>query len=254
MSIDNAHSAESRTSVLDRERAFHNNRFENGDGRETQLKYYWAIQEGAEAYHARIGELARGADVLDYGCSIGLTSGTIKDRCHSLVGIDISEVAIDVARSTVGCDGIASFSVMDAMDMSFPDRSFDLVFGSGILHHLDTARSLSELARVIRPGGRVLLWEPLGLNPLINIYRYFTPSARTPDEHPLLPSDFAIMRRTFSSVDVKYYGLTTIAAVPLRGVVRSEMIRRALQRVDNIAAHIPYIQFLCWYSLIECKK
>src|SRR3546814_1101008 len=79
---------------------------------------------------------------------------------------------------------------MNAEAMTFPDDSFDLVFGSGIIHHLDIDRAFGEIARVLRPGGRAVFIEPLGLNPAIELYRRFTPSARTPDEHPLLRRDF----------------------------------------------------------------
>jgi SAM-dependent methyltransferase len=250
LSLQNSRS----TPSLDKEREFHNARFENGDGRDAQLKYYWAIEAGGDRYHARVAELASAADVLDYGCSVGASAARIKDRCRSLVGIDISDVAIEVARREVATGEVAKFFVMDAMDMSFPDDSFDLAFGSGILHHLDTEGALCELRRVLRPGGRVVLWEPLGLNPAINFYRYITPAARTEDEHPLLPADFAIMRRTFSNVRVEFYGFTTIAAVPFRHTALGTISRLVLQRFDSIVARIPYVQLLCWYSLIECEK
>jgi SAM-dependent methyltransferase len=239
--------------TLETEKAFHNKRFEGGDSRKAQLKYYWAIQPGSEEYYARVSELAAGVDVLDYGCSIGEASARLKGRCRSISGIDISEVAIEIARAKTG-GGIASFSVMDAMNMSFPDESFDLVFGSGIIHHLDIEKSVSEVHRVLRPGGQAIFWEPLGLNPIINLYRLLTPEARTPDEHPLLPPDFRRMRRVFTTVHVKFFGFTTLVAVPLRDTRLGEASRRLLQSFDEIVCRMPFLQFLSWYSLIELQK
>src|SRR3546814_9362268 len=100
---------------------------------------------------------------------------------------------------------------MNAEAMTFPDDSFDLVFGSGIIHHLDIDRAFGEIARVLRPGGRAVFIEPLGLNPAIELYRRFTPSARTPAEHPLLRRDFRRFDAAFGSTSCRFYGIPTLA-------------------------------------------
>lgn len=76
------------------------------------------------------------------------------------------------------------FHVMDAHDLKFDDESFDLIIGFGILHHLEAELALSEIHRVLKPGGRVLLQEPLADNPLLRLFRILTPGARTEDEEP----------------------------------------------------------------------
>ena len=48
---------------------------------------------------------------------------------------------------------------------------------------------MDEIHRVLRPGGRVVLQEPLADNPLLKAFRLFTPKARTPDERPFSRSD-----------------------------------------------------------------
>src|SRR3546814_13775380 len=64
-----------------------------------------------------------------------------------------------------------------------------------------------------------LFRSPLGLNPAIELYRRFTPSARTPDEHPLLRRDFRRFDAAFGSTSCRFYGLATLAAVPFRGTM-----------------------------------
>jgi len=76
------------------------------------------------------------------------------------------------------------FYVMDAHQLSFDDSSFDLIVGFGILHHLNADVALKEIHRVLKPGGRVLLQEPLADNPLLKLFRVLTPKARTEDEEP----------------------------------------------------------------------
>src|SRR3546814_3139995 len=88
-------------------------------------------------------------------------------------------------------------------------------------------------SRVLRPGGRAVFIEPLGLNPAIELYRRFTPSARTPDEHPLLRRDFRRFDAAFGSTSCRFYGLATLAAVPFRG--RSEEHTSELQSLMRIS-------------------
>ncbi len=77
------------------------------------------------------------------------------------MGIDLSPAYIDRARSQYPA---YRFEVMDALSMQFADDSFDTVIISGVIHHLQDAQShrlLEEVHRVLRPHGRLLLWEDI---------------------------------------------------------------------------------------------
>jgi SAM-dependent methyltransferase len=248
-----SNAAKSRAELLASEKEFHNRRFQDGDSRAEQLKYYWSIDQGAEHYRKEVERLARGADVLEYGCGaegVLLNIGSIVRSGHA---IDISEEGIAVSRAACPFPNV-QYAVMDAMNMEFGEASFDLVFGSGIVHHLDTVECAREIARVLRPGGHAVFWEPCGRNPLINAYRYLTPDARTPDEHPLLPHDMRILAEHFSSVDVDYYGMTSMIAVPFRHGALGKPLRSALWAVDSVLTRIPGLRTLAWYSLIRMVK
>ena len=52
--------------------------------------------------------------------------------------------------------------------------------------------------------------EPLGTNPLINLYRKLTPRSRTADEHPFVTKDFDFIKSTLGTVTVKYYGFISL--------------------------------------------
>lgn len=146
---------------------------------------------------------AAGAHVLEYGCAVGDWSLQLAPSVARVDGIDISDVAIRKARESATSLGLdnAFFHAMDAQATSFEDDTFDLVFGSGIIHHLDTRRCLEEIRRILKPGGLAIFKEPLGQNTIINVYRALTPFARTVDEHPLLPADLQIARSLFKEVD-----------------------------------------------------
>jgi len=131
-----------------------------------------------------------GKIVLDYGCGRGeeslkyLANGALK-----VFGIDISSVylksAMEFACNAGYPEDSYSFQEMDAHRLLFPNNFFDLVICKGVLHHLDTKFALDGIFRVLKPGGRVILYEPLADNPLLKLFRFLTPKARTADETPL---------------------------------------------------------------------
>jgi SAM-dependent methyltransferase len=98
------------------------------------------------------------ADILEIGCSAGpLQQILAADGYTSLTGIDISERAIALARER----DIPNVSVMDGAHLDFPDASFDLVLASDVLEHIeDEERAAREWSRVLRPGGRILVFVP----------------------------------------------------------------------------------------------
>lgn len=236
--------------TVSRERDFHNKRFAQDEAR-AQAKYYFAIKRGEILFRNRVEVLSRGADVLEYGCSVGTQSARLSSTARTVCGIDISDVAI--ARAKENAPPNAQFFAMDALKMEFPDASFDLIFGSGIIHHLDVTAAGREIRRVLRPGGAALFWEPLGHNPIINLYRWATPSARTPDEHPLLRSHIRAWTKLFPHTTLKHFGFFTLAAVPIREMQAAPAIRRVFEAMDSTLFALGPLRWASWYALIELR-
>jgi SAM-dependent methyltransferase len=97
---------------------------------------------------------------------------------------------------------------MNAHEMAFPDRFFDLVVGNGILHHLDLAVAMQEVDRILKPGAKALFQEPLGENPLLRLYRSIA-RIHTPDECPLTRDDLAYLTRRWN-IKTMFSGLVTL--------------------------------------------
>ncbi|WEX07709.1 class I SAM-dependent methyltransferase [Chelativorans sp. AA-79] len=247
-----------RESVVNREREFHNIRFgQEEDPRKYLDKWYRTIRHGAERQDEEIIRRSKDADVLEYGCSDGgwsLYSLRLPDICRSLTGIDISDVAVAKAneRARELGNANAAFFAMNAEDMSFEDNRFDLVYGRGIIHHLDLDRCFSDVARVLKPNGVASFYEPMGHNPLLNAYRRRTPDIRTVDEHPLLVSDFALARRYFSGVRVDYFGLCSVGSA-LAPPGMSEVVYSAGKAVDSVVLAIPFVKRFAWYALLTLR-
>lgn len=201
-----------------------------------------------------------GLRVLDFGCGRGEMSLALLSNGASVSGIDISEPYIEVAKNQAHAAGYDSsqydFRVMDAHRLDFENECFDLVIGSGILHHLSPEIALSEVNRVLRPGGRVIFREPLLDNPLLKLFRYITPSARTKDELPF--SGEALARLIDESVwieDETYYcgaieaPLAMLTSIILRPWPKNWILSGAatfeaeLNRVKRFRRYNQYILF-----------
>lgn len=101
--------------------------------------------------------------ILDIGTGTGqwiYVLHSLYQDYEEVIGIDLSEKAIEIAKKQ--CEGEAKihFEVMDATNLSYPDHSFDLVCISNSLHHLpEIEKTISEMKRVLKQGGSLLFAE-----------------------------------------------------------------------------------------------
>ena len=221
-------------SLAEREKEFYNQK--NQTTYHLVRRWIWrAIGEFRRNEEAHDLYDASGKDVLDYGCGPGyLAKHLIEEGAKSVTGIDVSDAEIERARERVQEEGVADkcrFLVEDAHHMSFPDDSFDVIVGDSILHHLELRRALVEIRRILRPGGRAVFLEPLWHNPILRMGRALTPSARTPDEHPLTVDDWALCARIFPDFEHEERELFTIPLMPLNLVLPKALQRRLARRV-----------------------
>jgi 2-polyprenyl-3-methyl-5-hydroxy-6-metoxy-1,4-benzoquinol methylase len=101
-------------------------------------------------------ELA-GRRTVDAGCGYGLFSETAARRGARVVSLDVGERLVARARARAGSLGV----VGDACCLGLRDASVDLVISSEMLEHTEApARAVAELARVLRPGGLLVLTTP----------------------------------------------------------------------------------------------
>jgi SAM-dependent methyltransferase len=219
----------------DREREFHDALFaEDGEARSEAGRFYDIVDSSQRAYWNALMAHASGADCLEYGCAYGDNTIAVAKIGTSATGIDISGVVIDKARHAAADQrSPARFEVAEAESLPFADASFDLAFGNSVLHHLELRTATAEMARVLRPSGTGVFAEPLGHNRLINWYRSRTPELRTPDEHPLVKSDFELFAEYFARVEVRFFHLAALGAAFLSGRSGYEAARRVLGALDR---------------------
>eukprot|EP01033_Poteriospumella_lacustris_P011533 gene11533-8216_t len=107
---------------------------------------------------------AKPIQVLDVGCGIGGTSRYLAKKFGStnakVTGITLSPVQAKRAAELAAQQNVvnAEFRVMDALNMTFPDNSFDLVWACESGEHMpDKKKYVEEMTRVLKPGGKVVI-------------------------------------------------------------------------------------------------
>ena len=107
--------------------------------------------------------ISRGAKILDAGCGTGLLTLALLRALHfpvSITALDLSATSITAARKAVadspGRTRDVTFAEGNLLSLPFADNSLDLVVTSGALEYVPLGEGLSELSRVISPGGHLL--------------------------------------------------------------------------------------------------
>ncbi len=113
------------------------------------------------------GRLGPGRLALELGCGTGLFLEQVARSGAAVTGLDLSAELLAQARAR--CAGLPHARLVrgNAEQTAFPAASFDVVYGSSVLHHLDTEAAAREIARLLRPGGRLVFTEPNLLNPQV---------------------------------------------------------------------------------------
>jgi SAM-dependent methyltransferase len=101
----------------------------------------------------------RGKDVLEIGCGSGVHARLLAEAGARLTAVDLTPTAVELTKRRLEFAGLdADVREADAESLPFPDAAFDFVWSWGVIHHSEsTDRVISEIARVLRPGGRIAL-------------------------------------------------------------------------------------------------
>jgi ubiquinone/menaquinone biosynthesis C-methylase UbiE len=156
----------------------------------------------------RLSALPRGARVIDLGCGSGAFTHLLARAGYDCVGLDISAKLLELGRRKYPD---LSFLAGDIERLPFAEGSFDGVMLSGVVHHFpDPARCAAEVARILRPQGRFVAFDPNRMNPFMWLYRdhsspFYSPVGVTANERPVLAHTVAaVFERAGFSVSSHY--------------------------------------------------
>ena len=208
----------------------------------------------------------RGLRILDYGCGPGDFGLWLATEGADVTLLDLSPAAIDLAlkrahASAVTVRGIAA----DASRLNMlRDAEFDLVFACAALHHtLKYPGALEELARVMRPGARLVLAETWGGNPLLNTARKLR--ARIAREAEAQGEGIIFSRHElralgpfFADMRVEPVNLLAMAKRILRGRFERSWARLTLRTLESIdralLAAAPPLRNWCGEAVVTGRR
>jgi phosphatidylethanolamine/phosphatidyl-N-methylethanolamine N-methyltransferase len=106
-----------------------------------------------------------GGRILEVGVGTGISLPAYS-RASRLYGVDISEPMLEKARRRVaalGLDNVEAIEVMDAEHLDFPDNAFDVIVAQYVVTAVpNPEKALDEFARVVRPGGEIVIATRIG--------------------------------------------------------------------------------------------
>ncbi len=247
----------------EKEAAFHDAvRDENYSdfSRLTTNKKFYAITRKSNAFtESWLSKMCQGNKVLDYCCGEGVLTRKLAKKGAFAYGIDISPFSINKARDKSVKENLSDktfFSVMDAEKMDFEDNFFDIVICHGVLHHLDVKKAFPEIARVLKPDGKVICVEPLAYNPIFQLYRKLTPHLRTEweAEHILTRESINESKKSFDKMETRFFHMFSLAAVPFRNTKIFNPVLSFTEFLDRIFLSLPFVKWWAWQITFILSK
>lgn len=222
-----------------------------------------------------LGDL-RGKKILDLGCGLGEASVYFALQKTKVVALDISPGMLACVKKLAKKYRVSNrIELIEAPTEKIPlkNESVDLIFGGNVLHHVDINKTSREIKRVLKKEGKAVFIEPLGYNPIIQIYRHLASDVRTKMERPFTFRDVHLLGRGFRSVcHIEKQLLTTLIFIWFflgerlnprkvrywkRIIDESERYEKAfriLVKLDSIILKIPLLNRMCWNTVIELIK
>lgn len=194
---------------------------------------------------ARLSALPPHSRVADLGCGSGTFTALLKSRGYACVGLDISGKLVAVGRRKHR--GIELLQG-DIERLPFADGSFDGVLLSGVVHHFpEPSRCAVEVARVLRPQGRFVAFDPNRMNPFMWLYRdrtspFYSSVGVTANERPVLAREVAaVFERAGFDVSTHYLSGLAYRYVASAG---ARLLLPIYNRIDAAVFGLPIMKRL----------
>jgi SAM-dependent methyltransferase len=219
-------------------------------------------------FNQLLAEPLADCSALDYGCGLGEWGVLLATEGARVALLDLSPVAIEIGLRRAAVNGVSHLVRGFARDASnlncFRDHEFNLIYASAALHHtLKYPNALAELLRVLRPGGKLVLAETYGNNPILNgMRRLRWRLSRQPEgageDIILSDRELDLLRHHFSRVDVTPLNLFAMAKRLFRGRFQARPVRAmmgVLEAIDfQLLQVLPSWRRYCGEVLVVAQK
>ena len=196
--------------------------------------------------YKKIKENCLGKKLLDFGCGNGVHS-IFPAKCGAeVVGIDLSEPSLEIAKRRAKREKVqdkVSFLAMDCENLEFESNSFDIVLDGGAFSSLDLNKVFPEITRVLKPNGLLIGIETFGHNPFINLKRKINrmKGKRTEwaEGHIFKEESIRLAKKYFNKVEVKYFHTISWIAIPFLRFPGGKILLSFFESLDTILNIIP---------------
>ena len=199
----------------------------------------------------RRGGLTPAAHALEVGCGTGVVTSYLQLSGARITAIDLSPDLLAQALRKQWPSEVY-FQEANAESLDFASESFDSVVGSSVLHHFDIDRSLSEMHRVLVPGGRIAFSEPNMLNPHIFLQKNIPYLKRLAGDSP---DETAFVRWAFKRT-LERVGFQDVEITPydfLHPQVPVSMIN-AVSSLSLMLERTPVVREIAGSLIISARK
>ena len=150
--------------------------------------------------------------ILDFGCGDGEVCVQLARLGYKTTGFDVSPEYVELARERAKIDEVEDkvmFFVADGSNLTLAEQTFDLVLVQLVLHHVDLRPCLENIRKHVKPGGHVIIVEPVAYSAALRWLRDRTPVEKdiSPNERQLTEEDIRIINEYFTITATKHFRL-----------------------------------------------
>lgn len=208
---------------------------------------------------------------VDLGCGTGILLHHLSARYEWVAGLDLSqEMLAGYEPERSAPDGTVRLLCGDMTLLPIADQSVDIVYCRSALHHMDDEIAvLSEMRRILKPDGRLIVGEPANDNPVFRLARWWVrrrPSfgrihtidrAYTRSQlRELLERSGLQVRREHRFGFLAYTLCDNPELVPILRWLPEKLalsVSRGLRRLDRGLSRVPLVRHLSWYVMLEAE-
>ncbi len=199
--------------------------------------------------------------ILDAGCGTGLNGLILSEQGNRVVGVDIANKAIKIAKERADREGALLYPIIGDMErLPFQNASFDVCFCGWVLHHFpDLPHVIGELRRVVKPGGKIALVEPNGSSLAVRGSKFVEDIARrwlvrtgvdTPNENTYTHEQYIEVLEKYGFSDFKVSSWYFGGLSPMPGKSQKSFLGNLSLVLLRIIAYLRRLYFIAIIKLL----
>lgn len=214
----------------------------------------------------------RDARSLDLGCGTGITLNDLARRFRVACGIDLSH---EMLTGFVGRAPDARGNVLllrgDMGKLPLQSNAFDVILCRSALHHMDDEVAvLTEVCRILKPNGRLVLGEPANDFPLFRLARWIAKRGKSYGKIHTIDRAYTRgqLRAMFARAGLAVHRETRFGfiayalcdnpdLVPILKKLPAGLARgigATLRAVDRVLSHVPLLKNWSWYTMLDVRR